>query len=491
MELIHHTLTEQRDAIARGDVSATELTQAYLDRIAQHDQVLCSYHEVFAERALNTAADVDAGKVNGPLAGVTLGVKDLFCTSYGHTTCSSKMLAGYRSPFTATAVQRLEDAGAVVLGKTVMDEFALGSSCETDVDGGACNPWDTHRVPGGSSGGSAAAMAGGLAAATLGTDTGGSIRQPAALCGVTGFKPSYGRISRYGMVACASSLDQAGTFTRSVADAALLTKLMAGADPNDNTCADRHVEANLDDVETPVDGLRIGLPKQYVMEGANHPAVQAAVEAACDLYRAQGAELIEVDLPHTKYGIPTYYVQMTAELSSNLARYDGVHYGHRTEQPTTDLAELTALSREEGFGDEVKRRIMLGTYALSSGYEQQYYDRALRVRRLIRNDFDAAFGVDGAGVHAILCPTTTGPAFKRGELIDDPLAMYLNDVYTVNVNLAGICGISLPAGTADVDGTALPVGVQLIGPAFGEQTLLRVARQYEKHAGHAEMRPAL
>jgi len=496
MELLHATLTEQRDAIARGDVSSVELTRAYLDRIAQHDPALHSYHEVFDERALETAAAVDAGKVSGPLAGVTLGVKDLFCTSYGHTTCSSKMLAGYRSPFTATAVQRLEDAGAVVLGKTVMDEFALGSSCETDVDGGARNPWDTDRVPGGSSGGSAAAMAGGLAAATLGTDTGGSIRQPAALCGVVGFKPSYGRVSRYGMVACASSLDQAGTFTRSVGDAALLTKLMAGADPNDNTCADRHVETDLEDVNTPVEGLRIGLPTQYVMEGANHPAVQAAVEAACALYRDQGAELVEVDLPHTKYGIPTYYVQMTAELSSNLARYDGVHYGHRTASPTAGLAELTALSREEGFGDEVKRRIMLGTFALSSGYEQQYYDRALRVRRLIRNDFDAAFGTpgadaDGAGVHAILCPTTTGPAFKRGELIDDPLAMYLNDVYTVNVNLAGICGISLPAGTADVAGTPLPIGVQLIGPAFGEQTLLRVARQYEKHAGHEGLRPPL
>ena len=478
-------------------MSAVELTQAYFDRIAQHDPALHCYHEVFRERALATAADVDAGKITGPLAGVALGVKDLFCTSYGHTTCSSRMLAGYRSPFTATAVQRLEDAGAVVLGKTVMDEFALGSSCETDIDGGARNPWDVERVPGGSSGGSAAAMAGGLAAATLGTDTGGSIRQPAALCGVVGFKPSYGRVSRYGMVACASSLDQAGTFTRTVADAALLTKLMAGTDPNDNTCADRHVENDLEDVDRPIEGLKIGLPRQYVMEGANHPAVQAAVEAACDLYRDQGAELVEVDLPHTKYGIPTYYVQMTAELSSNLARYDGVHYGHRaavghrTGQTPADLAELTALSREEGFGDEVKRRIMLGTYALSSGYEQQYYDRALRVRRLIRNDFDAAFGADGAGVHAILCPTTTGPAFKRGELIDDPLAMYLNDIYTVNVNLAGICGISLPAGTADVDGTALPVGVQLIGPAFGEQTLLRVARQYEQHAGHADLRPAL
>ncbi len=488
MELVHATLTQQRDAIARGDVSAVELTQAYLDRIAQHDPALGSYHEVFPERALKTAAAVDAGEITGPLAGVTLGVKDLFCTDYGTTTCSSKMLAGYRSPFTATAVQRLEDAGAVVLGKTVMDEFALGSSCETCAHGGARNPWDTDRVPGGSSGGSAAAMAGSLAAATLGTDTGGSIRQPAALCGVVGFKPSYGRVSRYGMVACASSLDQAGTFTRSVADAALLTKLMAGADANDNTCADRHVPEDLDAVDTPVPGLRIGLPKQYVLEGANHPAVQAAVDAACALYRDQGAELVEVDLPHTKYGIPAYYVQMTAELSSNLARYDGVHYGHRTDRPTTDPAELTALSREEGFGDEVKRRIMLGTYVLSGGYEQQYYDRALRVRRLIRNDFDAAFDAQGAGVHAILCPTTTGPAFKRGELIDDPLAMYLNDVYTVNVNLAGICGISLPAGTAQVDGSALPVGVQLIGPAFGEQTLLQVARQYEQHAGHTELR---
>ncbi|MEE9405267.1 MAG: Asp-tRNA(Asn)/Glu-tRNA(Gln) amidotransferase subunit GatA [Algisphaera sp.] len=493
LDITHATLIEQRDIIAAKKVSATELTQAYLDRIQRLDASLHCYHEIFVERALQVAADVDAGKITGPLAGVTLGVKDLFCTSYGETTCSSKMLKGYRSPFTATSIQRLENAGAVVIGKTVMDEFALGSSCESDIDGGARNPWDTSRVPGGSSGGSAAAMAASLAAATIGTDTGGSIRQPAALCGVVGFKPSYGRISRYGMVACASSLDQAGPFTRSVGDAALLMQIMAGADPHDNTCADHHVETDLHEVDQPIEGLKIGLPKQYVLEGANHPAVQAAVDAAAKLYQSQGAELVEIDLPHTEYGIPTYYVQMTAELSSNLARYDGVHYGHRTAQSTPDLAQLTALSREEGFGDEVKRRIMLGTYALSSGYEQKYYDKALRVRRLIKNDFDAVFDTqgDGPGVHAILCPTTTHPAFKRGELIDDPLAMYLNDIYTVNANLAGIAGISLPAGTVDVEGAALPIGIQLLGPAFGERTLLRVARQYEKHAGHAGLRPTL
>ena len=498
MDLLQTTLIEQRDAIAAGTVSAVELTRACLDRIARHDGALHCYHEVFAERALATAADVDAGKITGDLAGVTIGVKDLFCTAYGETTCSSKMLEGYRSPFTATAVARLEDAGAIVVGKTVMDEFALGSSCESDIDGGARNPWDVARVPGGSSGGSAAAMAAGLASATIGTDTGGSIRQPAALCGVVGFKASYGRTSRYGMVACASSLDQAGPFTRSVADAALLTRIMAGVDPNDNTCADRHVEADLHEVDRPVEGLRIGLPTQYILKGANHPAVSAAVDAAVALYRDQGAEIVEVDLPHTAYGIPTYYVQMTAELSSNLARYDGVHYGHRTDHPTRDLAELTALSREEGFGDEVKRRIMLGTYALSSGYDQKYYDTALRVRRLIKNDFDAVFrSGDGQvsksspSVHAILCPTTTGPAFRRGELIDDPLAMYLNDVYTVNANLAGIPAISLPAGLADVEGTPLPVGIQLIGATFDEHTLLRIARQYEKHAGHADLRPPL
>ncbi len=507
MDITASTLIQQRDAIADKTLSAVELTRAYLARIERHDAAIGAYYEVHADRALERAAAVDRREIAGPLAGVTLAIKANLCTDYGTTTCSSKMLEGYRSPFTATAVRRLEDAGAVVLGKTTMDEFALGSSCETAHGGGARNPWDIAHVPGGSSGGSAAAMAADLCSASLGSDTGGSVRQPAALCGVVGVKPTYGRISRYGLVACASSLDQIGPFTRTVADAALLTRVMAGHDPLDSTCSDFAVDEHLHQVDRPMKDLRLGLPKQYVLEGANDPAVDRMIEEAVKLYESLGATLVEVDLPHTAYGIPAYYIQMTAEVSSNLARYDGVHYGHRPAPHTRaglsgnnaaphthaglsafeSIVDLYEQARAEGFGDEVKRRVMLGTYVLSSGYAGQYYDKALRVRRLIRNDFDAAF----LGCDAIICPTTTGPAFECGEKADDPLAMYLNDVYTVNVNLAGIAGLSLPAGTATVDGKVLPLGLQLIGPAFSEAALFRIARMYEANAGHENLRPTL
>ncbi|MEM9751883.1 MAG: Asp-tRNA(Asn)/Glu-tRNA(Gln) amidotransferase subunit GatA [Planctomycetota bacterium] len=487
IDLTQATMIGLRDAVASKQVSAVELTQAYLDRIAALDAELQSYHELHAERALQRAADVDAGSVTGELAGVPIAVKDLFCTEHGKTTASSRMLENYRSPFTATAVRRLEDAGAVVLGKTNMDEFAMGSSGETCAFGHAKNPWDTLRVPGGSSAGSAAAVAADLCAASLGSDTGGSIRQPAAFCGVVGLKPTYGRISRSGMVAFASSLDQCGPFTRTVADAALLTKIMSGLDPLDGTTAPIDVEPDFDDVEQAVPNLRIGVAKQYMLEGANEPAVQQATDDAIAFYREAGAEIVEVDLPHTKYGIPVYYVVATAECSSNLARYDGVHFGHRTAEPVADIVELFSKSRAEGFGDEVKRRVMLGTYALSAGYSDQYYNRALAVRRLIKQDFDQAF----ASCDAILCPTTTGPAFKFGDKADDPLAMYLNDVYTVNANLAGIAGISLPAGTMEVDGRPLPVGVQLLGDAFAEAKLLRIARMFEAAHEFSAMRPSL
>ncbi|MEM8781244.1 MAG: Asp-tRNA(Asn)/Glu-tRNA(Gln) amidotransferase subunit GatA [Planctomycetota bacterium] len=487
MDLTQATMIELRDAVAAKDVSAAELTRGYLDRIESNNEALGAFLEVHGERALARAADVDAGRITGELAGVPVAVKDLFCTSYGKTTASSRMLEHYRSPFTATAVRRLEDAGAIVLGKTSMDEFAMGSSCENCAFGGAKNPWDLTRVPGGSSGGSAVAVAADLCAASLGSDTGGSIRQPAAFCGVVGLKPTYGRISRSGMVAFASSLDQCGPFTRTVADAALLTKVMAGVDPLDGTTAPIDVEPGFDDVDRAVPDLRIGVAKQYVLEGANEPAVQRATDDAIAFYRDAGAEIVEVDLPHTKYGIPVYYVVATAECSSNLARYDGVHFGHRTSEPVADIVELFSRSRAEGFGDEVKRRVMLGTYALSSGYHDQYYNRALAVRRLIKRDFDHAF----AKCDAILCPTTTGPAFKLGDKADDPLAMYLNDVYTVNANLAGIAGVSLPAGTCDVDGQRLPVGVQLLGDAFAEAKLLRVARMYEGAHEFAAMRPTI
>ena len=490
MDPTQTTLTELRDAIAGGQLKAADATRAYLDRIEAHDGTLQAFAEVYAERALQRATQVDAGEVSGPLAGVPIAIKDVLCTDYGHTTCSSKMLRGYRSPFTATAVQRLEDAGAVILGKTKMDEFAMGSSCENCANGPVYNPWDTARVPGGSSGGSAAAMAADFCAASLGTDTGGSIRQPAALCGVVGMKPTYGRISRWGLVAFASSLDQIGPFTRTVADTALLLSVMMGHDPLDSTCADVHVPADLADVDAPAVAkgavLRIGIAKQYLLEGANDPAVTKATEEAIAIYRDAGAEIVEVDLPHTDYGIPVYYIVAPAEASSNLARYDGIHFGHRAKD-ADDLIDLYAASRSEGFGDEVKRRIMLGTYALSSGYYDAYYNKALKVRRLISHDFDAAFH----DCDVILCPTTTGPAFRLGDKADDPLSMYLNDIYTVNANLAGIPGISLPGGFAEVEGKRLPVGVQLIGPAFDEQRLLRIARVYERATNHGQQRPAL
>ncbi|NBC10213.1 MAG: Asp-tRNA(Asn)/Glu-tRNA(Gln) amidotransferase subunit GatA [Planctomycetes bacterium] len=493
MDPTQTTLIELRDAIASGGLKAEDATRAYLDRIERHNAALGAFAEVYADRALQRAQQVDAGQLTGPLAGVPIAIKDILCTEYGHTTCSSKMLEGYRSPFTATAVQRLEDAGAVILGKTRMDEFAMGSSCETCCDGPVHNPWDTARVPGGSSGGSAAAMAADLCAASLGSDTGGSIRQPAALCGVVGMKPTYGRISRWGLIAFASSLDQIGPFTRTVADTALLLSVMMGHDPHDSTCVDVHVPQDLDDVEAPANGdetpLRIGIAKQYMLEGANDPAVTRATEDAIAIYRDAGAQIVEVDLPHTDYGIPVYYIVAPAEASSNLARYDGIHFGHRAKD-AENLIDLYAASRSEGFGDEVKRRIMLGTYALSSGYYDAYYNKALKVRRLIKNDFDAAF----EQCDAILCPTTTGPAFRLGEKTDDPLSMYLNDIYTVNANLAGIPGISLPGGFAEApggDGKSLPVGVQLIGRAFDELRLLRIARVYERATDHWRQRPAL
>lgn len=483
------TLVELRDAIVAKSISAVDVVRAYLDRIERFNGSLNAYRETFVDAALDRAQQVDAGKITGELAGVPIAVKDLMCTQEGYTTCSSRMLAEYRSPFTATAVRRLEDAGAIVLGKTNMDEFAMGSSNETCAFGDVRNPWDTGRVPGGSSGGSAVAMAADLCAGSLGSDTGGSIRQPAALCGVVGMKPTYGRVSRWGLVAFASSLDQIGPFAHTVGDAALLLKVMSGHDPLDSTSARHPVPVELDRVDEPVRGdghpLRIGVAKQY-MSDANDPAANAATERAMDIYRDAGAEIVEVDLPHTEYGIPVYYIVATAEASSNLARYDGVHYGHRAPD-ADDLIDLYRRSRAEGFGDEVKRRIMLGTYALSSGYYDAYYDRALRVRRLIKNDFDAAF----ESCDAILCPTTTGPAFRLGEKLEDPLSMYLNDVYTVNANLAGIAGISLPGGSTGVDGNVLPLGVQLLGNAFDEARLLRIARLYERATDHHRQRPSI
>jgi len=485
MDVVNATLSDVRDAIASKAISAEEATQAYLDRIETHNPNIHAYHQVMGERALEQAKAVDRGERSGPLAGVPIAIKDNICTTYGQTTASSKILENYQSPFDATVIHKLEDAGAVVLGKTILDEFAMGSSTEHSAFGASLNPWDTDRVPGGSSGGSTSAVAAGMAAGALGSETGGSIRQPAALCGVSGLKTTYGRISRYGLIAFGSSMDQIGPVGRCTKDLALLLGPMAGLDSHDSTSVDAPVPDYAAELDQPVEKLRIGIAPQY-MSDSNHPAVNEAVQRAIDIYKAAGAEVVDIDLPHTEYGIPVYYIVAIAEASSNLARYDGVHYGHRAEK-ADDLIDLYAQSRAEGFGDEVKRRIMLGTYALCSGYDHKYYLRALKVRRLIKQDFDAAW----EKCDIIVCPTTTDPAFKFGDKTDDPLAMYMNDVYTVNANLAGIPAVSVPAGMADVDGKSLPVGLQLIAPLFEESKLLRVARMFEAQTDYHEARPQL
>jgi aspartyl-tRNA(Asn)/glutamyl-tRNA(Gln) amidotransferase subunit A len=488
-DLTATSLTELRRALTDRSIGSVELTRAYLDRIEQYDQPIGAYLQVFADRALERAEAVDRGELTGPLAGVPISLKDNLCTTFGRTTCASRMLEKFQSPYDASVVRRLEAAGAIVLGKTNMDEFAMGSSCEHSALGRTRNPWDTRRVTGGSSGGAAAAMAADLCAASIGSDTGGSIRQPAALCGVVGLKPTYGLVSRYGLVAFASSLDQIGPITRSVEDAAELLNVIAGHDPLDSTSAEPSTTGPLPDytaqLDQPVRPLRIGLASQHRGQG-NDPAVEKTLDQAVETYRQFGAEIVPVDLPHSEYGIAAYYLLSTAEASSNLARYDGVHYGHRADD-VEDLVDLYAASRAQGFGDEVKRRIMLGAYALSSGYYDAYYLKALKVRRLIRGDFDAAF----EKCDAVLAPTTATPAFRVGEKTDDPLAMYLADVYTVNINMAGIPGISFPAGHVERDGRVLPIGLQLIGPTFSEAKLLRVAAMFQQATGFHTRRPAL
>lgn len=470
--------TAIRDAVRSRSTSAETVVAAHLRRIETANAELNAFHEIFRDEALERARSIDErlerGGDPGPLAGVPIAIKDNIATRLGRTTCSSKMLADYRSPFDATVIERITAAGAVIVGKTNLDEFAMGSSTEHCAWGPVRNPWDHARVPGGSSGGSAAAVAANLAPLALGSDTGGSIRQPAALCGCVGLKPTYGRVSRYGLVAFGSSLDQIGPLTRSVRDAALMMNVLAGIDPRDSTSADRPAEDFVADLDEPLPTLRIGVPSAY-MSDANDPDVNRLIEAAIDRAKSRGATIVPVDLPLTDLGISTYYVIAPAEACSNLARFDGIRYGHRAAaRPGDQLFDLYARSRAEGFGAEVQRRIMLGTYVLSSGYYDAYYDRALRVRRLIKQEFDAAF----SKCDAILGPTSPTPAFRFGENTD-PLAMYLCDVYTVNTNIAGICGISLPAGFVERDGRQLPVGVQLQAPAFEEARLLRIARLLE------------
>jgi aspartyl-tRNA(Asn)/glutamyl-tRNA(Gln) amidotransferase subunit A len=488
MSQLPQSLIAARDAVRSKRVSAVELTRAYLDRIQRLDPRIHAYNSVEADWALEQARGADEGKRSGSLAGVPIALKDNLCTTVGKTTCSSKMLADFRSPYDATVVKKLDAAGAVILGKTNLDEFAMGSSTENSASGPTRNPWDTTRVPGGSSGGSAAAVAGALACGALGSDTGGSIRQPAALCGIVGMKPTYGLVSRYGLVAFASSLDQVGPFGRTVADCAALLNVISGHDHRDSTSVDRPVEDYLVELDRPIEKLRIGLAKEYRIAEGLDPQVKRAVETAIARYRELGATIVDVSLPHAEYGIAAYYVIAPCEASSNLARYDGVQFGHRTNEPVNDIIELFSKSRAEGFGPEVQRRIMVGTYALSEGYNSKLYVQALKVRRLIKQDFDRAF----EQCDVILTPTSPTPAFKIGEKSDDPLSMYLADVFTVTANIAGIPGISIPCGFTDgsaSNGKVLPIGMQLLGPAFSEAKLLRAARMYEAATDWHERKP--
>jgi aspartyl-tRNA(Asn)/glutamyl-tRNA(Gln) amidotransferase subunit A len=480
------TVLSARNAIRTKQVSSAELTREVLARIERLEPTIGAFTSTYAERALEQARLVDEGRLGGPLAGVPIAVKDNLCTSFGTTTCSSRMLADFRSPYDATVIRKLEAAGAVLVGKTNLDEFAMGSSTENSAFKVTRNPWDTDRVPGGSSGGSAAALAAGMGLGAIGSDTGGSIRQPAALCGLVGLKPTYGRVSRYGLVAFASSLDQVGPFGRTVADAALLQAVISGHDPKDSTSVARDVPDYLAEIDRPVTGLRIGIAREFAQAEGLDPEVRTAVDRAVKTYQSLGAEIVDVSLPHTKYGIAAYYVIAPCEASSNLARYDGVHFGHRTKEPVKDIVELFSRSRAEGFGDEVKRRILIGTYALTEGYASKLYVQALQVRRLIQRDFDAAFG----RCDVILSPTTPTPAFRIGEKSGDPLAMYLSDVFTVTCNIAGIPGISVPCGFTSGE-KPLPIGMQLLGPNFSEDRLLRIARMYEAATDWHTRRPPI
>jgi aspartyl-tRNA(Asn)/glutamyl-tRNA(Gln) amidotransferase subunit A len=482
--LAYDTLVSARDAIRQKKISSVELTQQALARIDKLDPTVLAFNETYGDRALQQAQAVDNGKISGALAGVPIALKDNLCTDYGHTTCSSKMLEHFRAPYSATVVQKLEAAGAVILGKTNLDEFAMGSSTENSAFRTTKNPWDTSRVPGGSSGGSAAALAAGMCCASIGSDTGGSIRQPAALCGIVGLKPTYGRVSRYGLVAFASSLDQIGPFGWTIADVALLMNVISGNDPKDSTSVPAPVPDYLTDLDQPLKGLRLGIAREYQLAAGMDPQVKSAVDAAIRQYQSLGAELVDISLPHTEYGIAAYYVIAPCECSSNLARYDGVHFGHRTKEPVKDIIELFSKSRGEGFGEEVQRRIMIGTYALSAGYASKYYLQALKMRTLIKRDFDQAF----EKCDAVICPTSPTPAFKAGEKTGDPLQMYLCDVFTVTCNIAGIPGISLPCGFTTGE-KPLPIGLQLLGPTFSEEKLLRIARMYEAATDWHTRRP--
>ncbi len=486
-DLHFRTITELATALAAGETTSVALTRAIIDRTAEVDKRVRAFISYDAEDALAQAEASDArraaGEAFGPLDGIPIGIKDVLAVKDQPLRCASKMLDSYISPFDATAIVKLRLAGAVIWGRLNMDEFAMGSSTENSAYQTTSNPWDLTTIPGGSSGGSAAALAAGEAIATLGTDTGGSIRQPAALCGVVGMKPTYGLVSRYGLVAFASSLDQIGPFTRTVEDAALLMEAMLGKDPLDSTSIEPQGETNyVAAIQEKKGPWKLGVPQEFFGEGIDSE-VKAKIEQAIDWYKARGCELVDISLPHSDLAVPVYYIVATAEASSNLARFDGVRYSHRSEE-ANDALTLFTKSRGEGFGDEVKRRIILGTYVLSSGYYDAYYLRAQKVRRLILGDFIKAF----EKVDAILTPTSPTPAFKRGERADDPLAMYLSDIYTISVNLAGLPAISVPCGFTK---SGLPIGLQVIGKAFGEADMFAIAHAFEQGHDYYKAVPAL
>ena len=482
MALFSLTVHEAQDLLRRKEVSAKEIVEALIKRIEQVDGTVHGFLSFDPERVLAEAEQAD---VSLPLGGIPIAIKDVLSVKGHPCGCASKILQGYVAPFDATVIKKLRAAGAIPFGRTNMDEFAMGSSTENSAFGPSTNPWDPQRTPGGSSGGSSAAVAADEALAALGSDTGGSIRQPAALCGCVGVKPTYGRVSRYGLVAFASSLDQIGPLTKDVRDAALVMNVISGLDPGDSTTLDTPVPDYTADLDKGVKNLTLGLPKEYFIKGLDSQ-VEEAVRTAVARYEKLGAKIVDISLPHTEHALSTYYIIAPAEASANLARFDGVRYGYRADG-ITGLLDHYGKTREEGFGQDVKRRIILGTYALSSGYYDAFYLRAQKVRTLIRRDFDDAFGK----VDAILCPTSPTPAFKLGERTGDPLQMYLADVFTLAANMAGICGISIPCGFADVEGKKLPIGLQILGKALDEATIFRVANSYEQSTEWHRARPAL
>ncbi len=484
MTLHTQTLSQLQSKLRAKEISSTELVKAIIERIEKTDGIVRGYLYQNFDEALEAARHADPTL---PLGGIPIAIKDVLNVRGQPCTCASKMLQNYVAPYDATVIRKLREAGAILLGRTNMDEFAMGSSTENSAWGVTRNPWDTSRIPGGSSGGSAAVVAAHEAIASLGSDTGGSIRQPAALCGCVGLKPTYGRVSRYGLVAFASSLDQVGPITKSVEDAARLLDVISGYDPMENTSARREYAPTLSALQSQdISGMRIGVPEEYFVAGMD-AEVEAAVHQAIAELEKLGARVVPISLPHTRYAVAVYYIIATAEASANLARFDGVRYGHRNKE-AKDVLEHYKMSREDGFGAEVKRRIILGTYVLSSGYYDAYYNRAQKVRAALRQDFEAAFKI----CDVIATPTSPVPAFRLGEKTSDPLQMYLADIFTIAVNLAGICGISIPCGftRATEERPRLPIGMQLIGPAWGEEMILKVAAAYERATPwHNEIAP--